>query len=114
MFNHIFLRAFSNKTCYKLQFARSPKASHFMVFGCKCFVLKHGNLDKFESHSSDEIIPGYALSSQAYCILNLKTNSTAETCEKTFDEIMPCTTPVFEHAYHGEREMWFNSFLDLF
>jgi transposase InsO family protein len=44
--NHIFLRVFLNKTSYELRFARPPKVSHFRVFGCRCFVLKQGNLDK--------------------------------------------------------------------
>jgi transposase InsO family protein len=47
--NRIFLRAFLNKTSYELRFGRPPKVSHFRVFGCRCFVLKQGNLDKFES-----------------------------------------------------------------
>jgi transposase InsO family protein len=47
--NRIFLRAFMKKTSYELQFRRPHKVSHFRVFGCKCFILKQGNLDKFES-----------------------------------------------------------------
>ena len=39
---------------------------HLRVFGFKCFVLKEGNLDKFESRSSDGIFLGYSLHSQAY------------------------------------------------
>jgi hypothetical protein len=30
--------------------------SHLRPFGCKCFVLKRGNIDKFESRSSDGIL----------------------------------------------------------
>jgi hypothetical protein len=38
------------KTCYELMHGRTPKVSHFHVFGCKCFVLKKGKkLDKFEA-----------------------------------------------------------------
>jgi hypothetical protein len=29
--------------------------SHFRAFGCRCFILKKGRLDKFESRSSDGI-----------------------------------------------------------
>jgi transposase InsO family protein len=47
--NRIFLRAFMKKTSYELRFGRPPKVSHFRVFGCKCFILEQGNLDKFES-----------------------------------------------------------------
>jgi hypothetical protein len=35
---------------------RTPKVSHFHVFGCKCFILKKGKkLDKFEARSVDGI-----------------------------------------------------------
>jgi transposase InsO family protein len=47
--NRIFLRAFLNKTSYELQFGWPHKVSHFRVFDCKCFVLKQGNLNEFES-----------------------------------------------------------------
>ena len=53
--NRIFLRAFMYKTSYELQFGRQPRVDHLRVFGCRCFVLKEGNLDKFESRSSDDI-----------------------------------------------------------
>jgi hypothetical protein len=56
--NQIFLRAFLNKTCYELMHGRTPRVSHFRAFGCRCFILKKGRLDKFESRSSDEIFRG--------------------------------------------------------
>jgi hypothetical protein len=96
--NRIFLRAFMNKTSYELRFGRPPKVSHFRVFGCRCFVLKQGNLDKFESQSSDGFFVGYALHSHAYRVLNLETNRIMETCAVTFDETAPCPSPVFEPA----------------
>jgi hypothetical protein len=68
------------------------------VFGCKWFILKQGNLDKFESRSSDGIFFGYASHSHAYRILNLETNQVVETCEVTFDETMHCFISVFESA----------------
>jgi hypothetical protein len=35
---------------------RTPKVSHFHVFGCKCFILKKGKkLDKSEARSVDGI-----------------------------------------------------------
>jgi hypothetical protein len=51
--NCIFLQAFLNKTSYEMRFGQPPKVSHFRVFGCRCFVLKQGNLDKFESWTSN-------------------------------------------------------------
>jgi hypothetical protein len=96
VFSHIFLRAFLNKTSYELRFGRPPKVSHFRAFGYRCFVLKQGNLDKFESRSSDGFFLGYALHSRAYGVLNLETNRIMETCVVTFDETAPCPSLVFE------------------
>jgi hypothetical protein len=96
--NRIFLRPFLNKTSYELRFGRPPKVSHFRVFGYRCFVLKQGNLDKFESWSSDGVFLGYALHSHAYRVLNLETNHIMEPCEVTFDEIAPCPSPVLKPA----------------
>lgn len=58
-------------------------------------MLKQGNLDKFESHTSNKIFLGYALHSPAYCILDLETKHVVETCEVTFDETIPCTSTIF-------------------
>jgi hypothetical protein len=68
------------------------------VFRCRCFVLKQGNLDKFESRSSDGVFLSYALHSRAYHVLNVESNHIMETCEVTFDETAPCPSPVFELA----------------
>jgi hypothetical protein len=52
----IYLRVYKKKTCYELMHGRTPKVSHFHVFGCKCFILKKGKkLDKFEARSVDGI-----------------------------------------------------------
>jgi hypothetical protein len=64
--------------------------------------LKQGNLDKFESRSSDGIFLGYASNCHAYCVLNLETNRVVETCEVTFNETMPCSVPIFESTGHQE------------
>jgi hypothetical protein len=83
----IYLRVHKKKTCYELMHGRTPKVSHFHVFGCKCFILKKGNkLDKFEARSIDGIFFCYASHSRAYRVLNLETNQIVETCEVTFDE----------------------------
>jgi len=108
--NRIFLRAFLGKTSYELRYGRCPKVSHFRVFGCKCFILKKGNLDKFESRSSDGLFLGYALQGRAYRVLNLDTNRIEETCEVTFDETMPCFSSAFECA--GDDEIGQNIFED--
>jgi transposase InsO family protein len=59
--NRIYLRVHKKKTCYELMHGRTPKVSHFHVFGCKCFILKKGKkLDKFEARLVDGIFFGYA------------------------------------------------------
>jgi transposase InsO family protein len=54
--NRIFLRSILHLTPFKLHFGRKPSVFHLRPLGCKCFVLKYGNLDKFESHSYDGIL----------------------------------------------------------
>jgi hypothetical protein len=80
------------------------------VFGCKCFILKQGNLDKFKSRSFDGISLGCASHSHAYRVLNLETNRVVETCEVTFDETIPCSVPVFESA--GNQEIGKSIFVE--
>jgi hypothetical protein len=100
--NRIFLWAFLNKTCYEFMHGRAPRVSHFKDFGCRCFILKKGRLDKFESRSSDGIFLGYASHSRAFHVLNLDTNLVMETCEVTFDETQPCNSSIFECAGDDE------------
>jgi hypothetical protein len=54
--NRIYLRAHKKRTYYELMHGRTPKVSHFHVFGCKCFLLRKGKkLDEFEARSVDGI-----------------------------------------------------------
>jgi hypothetical protein len=57
--NRIFLRSILYLTPFELRFSRKPSVSHFRTFECKYFVLKCGNLDKFESRSFNDILLGY-------------------------------------------------------
>ncbi|WVZ97331.1 hypothetical protein U9M48_042879 [Paspalum notatum var. saurae] len=92
--NRIFLRAFLEKTLYELWFGRQPSVKHLRAFGCRCFVLKKaGYLDKFESRCLDGIFLGYASSSRAFRVWILEAKQVVETCEVSFDESMPWTTP---------------------
>jgi hypothetical protein len=101
--NRIYLRVHKKKTCYELMHGRTPKVSHFHVFGCKCFILKKGKkLDKFVARSVDGIFFGYASHSRAYRVLNLETNQIMGTCEVTFDETQPRSQLVFECASDDE------------
>jgi hypothetical protein len=109
--NRIYLRVHKKKTCYELVHGRTPKVSHFHVFGCKCFILKKGKkLDKFEARSVDGVFFGYPSHSRAYRVLNLETNQIVETCEVTFDETQPCSQLVFECA--GDDELGEEIFQD--
>ena len=66
-------------------------------------MLKEGNLDKFESRSSDGIFIDYASHSRAYRVLIIDTNIIRETCEVTFDKTASCNSSVFEVA--GDYEL---------
>ncbi|WVZ58647.1 LOW QUALITY PROTEIN: hypothetical protein U9M48_008892 [Paspalum notatum var. saurae] len=102
--NRIFLRPFLGKTSYELRFGRQPSVKHLRPFGCRCFVLKKaGHLDKFESRCLDGIFLGYASSSRAFRVWILEAKQVVETCEVSFDETMPCTTPAFELSGDDEE-----------
>jgi hypothetical protein len=66
--------------------------------------LKHGNLDKFESRSSDGILLGYTPHGKSYRVFNLVINAIVESCDVTFIEIAPCSHDVFECADDKEME----------
>jgi hypothetical protein len=102
--NRIYLRVHKKKTCYELMHSRTPKVSHFHVFGCKSFILKKGKkLDKFEPRSVDDIFFGYTSHSRAFCVLNLEINQSVETSDVIFDETRPPSQLDFECA--GDDEL---------
>jgi hypothetical protein len=86
--NRIFLPSILHFTPFELRFGRKPSVSHFRPFRCKCFVLKYGNLDKFESRSFDGILLGYTPHDRSYRVYNFKTNTVVESCDVTFDEML--------------------------
>jgi hypothetical protein len=108
--NRIFLRSILHLTPFELCFGCKPSVSHFSPFGCKCFVLKRGNLDKFESRSFDGILLGYTPHGRSYRVYNFETNNVVESCDATFDETAPCLHSVFEYA--GGKEMEESIFVD--
>jgi hypothetical protein len=97
-------------TLFEVHFGRKPSVSHLRPFRCKCFVLKLGNLDKFESHSSDGILLGYTPHGRSYRVFNLETNTVVESCDVTFDETAPYPHDVLECV--GDKEMEESIFVD--
>jgi hypothetical protein len=94
--NRIFLRSILHLIPFELSFGHKASVSHLRPFGCKCFVLKRGNLDKFESHSFDGILLGYTPHVRSYRVYNLGTNTVVESCDVIFDETAPCSRDIFE------------------
>jgi hypothetical protein len=97
------LRSILYLTPFELRFGCKHSVSHFRPFGCKFFVLKHGNLDKFESRSFGDILLGYTPHGRSYRVYNFETNTVVESCDVTFNETPPCPRGVFECA--GDKEM---------
>jgi hypothetical protein len=95
---------------FELYFGRKPSVSHFRPFGCKCFVLKCGNLDKFESRSFDGIFLGYTPHGRSYRVYNVETNTVVESCDVTFDKTAPYPHDVFECI--SDKEMNESIFID--
>jgi hypothetical protein len=108
--NRIFLRSILHLTLFELRFGRKPSVSHFRPFGCKCFILKYVNLDKFESRSFDGILHRYTPHGRSYRVYNFETNTVIKSCDVTFDETAPCPRDVFECA--GDKEMEESIFID--
>jgi hypothetical protein len=108
--NQIFLRSILYLTPFQLRFGRKPSVSHFRPFGCKCFVLKYDNLDKFETHSFDGILLGYTPHDRSYRVYNVETNTIVELCDVTFDEIAPCPRDVFKCV--GDKKIEESIFVD--
>ena len=108
--NRIFLHSILNSTSYELHFGRKLKVSHLRVFWCRCFILKCGNLDKFESCSFSEIFLGYSLHGYTYRVYNLDINTIMEFCDVTFNESTLCASPGLECA--DDQEMSESIFVD--
>jgi hypothetical protein len=99
-----------NLTPFELRFGHKPSVSHLWPFGYRCFITKCGNLDKFESCSSDGILLGYTPHGRSYRVFNLDTNTVVESYDVTFDKTTPCPRDVFECV--GDKEMEKSIFVD--
>jgi hypothetical protein len=105
-----FLRSMLKLSPFELHFGRKSSVSHLRHFGCKCFILKCGNLDKFESHSSHCILVSYTPHGISYRVFNLETNTIVESYDVTFDETTPFPRDIFE--CEGDKEMDKSIFVD--
>jgi hypothetical protein len=108
--NWIFFRSILLLIAFELQFGRKPYVSHFRPFRCKCFILKCGNLNKFESRSFDGILLGYTSHGRSYRVYNFETNTVVESYDVTFDETTPYSRDIFECA--GDKEIEESIFVD--
>jgi hypothetical protein len=108
--NQIFLCSILHLTPFELRFGHKSSVSHFRPFGCKCFILKCGNLDKFEFRSFDAILLGYTPHGRSYQVYNFETNTVIESCDVTFDETAPYPHDVVECA--GDKEIEESIFVD--
>jgi hypothetical protein len=72
--------------------------------------LKHGNLDKFESRSSDGILLFYTPHGRSCILFNLETNTVVESCNVISDETAPCHSDIFECA--GDKKIEASIFVD--
>jgi hypothetical protein len=97
-------------TPFELRFGCKPSISHLWPFGCKFFILKHGNLDKFESRSSDGILLGYTPHGRSYRVFNLETNTIVRSSDVSFDETAPCPHEDFGCA--SDKEIVESIFID--
>jgi hypothetical protein len=97
-------------TPFELRFSRKSSVSHLRPFGCKYFVLKCENLDKFESRSFDSILLLYTPRGRSYRVYNLETNTVVKSCDVTFDETTTYPHDVFEYA--SDKEMEESMFID--
>jgi hypothetical protein len=78
--------------------------SRVRSMGGKWYVLKCGNLDKFESRSFDAILLGYTPHGRSYRVYNFETNTIVESCDVTFDETAPCPRGIIECVFDKEIE----------
>jgi hypothetical protein len=97
------LRSILHLNPFELHFDHKSSVSHLRPFRCKCFILKCGNLDKYEALSFDGILLGYTPHGRSYRVYNFKTNTVVESCDVTFDETAPCPHCVFECT--GDKKM---------
>ncbi|WVZ81323.1 hypothetical protein U9M48_028713 [Paspalum notatum var. saurae] len=79
---------------------RTPRKFWAEAINTACYMSNHALCSSkgiwTSSNLADGVFLGYAMHSRAYRVWLLDSGRIIETCEVTFDETMPCTTPGFE------------------
>jgi transposase InsO family protein len=85
--NRLYCHRLLKKTPYELLIGRKSNMSYFLVFGCKCYILRKGTcLSKFQSKCDECFLLGYSLNSKAYRVYNQSSGLVEESCDVEFDE----------------------------
>jgi hypothetical protein len=85
--NRLYCHPFKEKTPYELLNGRKPNITYFLVFGCKCYILKKSNrLSKFDKKCDEGFLLGYSTTSKAYKVWNLASSTLEEVYDFKFDE----------------------------
>ena len=85
--NRVFFRPGTTQTAYELWKGRTPKVSHFRIFGCICYVLNdRDHLGKFDKRSDEALFLGYSRNSRAYRVFNKRTRTVLESVNVKFDD----------------------------
>jgi hypothetical protein len=102
--NRVTIRKGLNKSPYELWKERKPNISYFHIFGCYCYILNiRDNLGKFDSKSDKGIFLGYSLTSKAYRIYNVRTQTLEESMHVKFDEFVD--QPIIENNEEEEEDI---------
>ncbi|WVZ89770.1 hypothetical protein U9M48_036134 [Paspalum notatum var. saurae] len=82
---------------------RTPRRFWAEAVSTACYIANRIFLRAFLGKTSYELRFGYASSSRAFRVWVLEAKQVVEVCEVSFDETMPCTTPVFELSGDDEE-----------
>ncbi|GJV06299.1 retrovirus-related pol polyprotein from transposon TNT 1-94, partial [Tanacetum coccineum] len=77
-----------DKTAYHIINDRKPSIKHLHIFGCTCYLTRHGkNLDKMKEKGDMCIMVGYSTQSKGYRVYNKRTRLIVESIHLRFDKI---------------------------
>jgi hypothetical protein len=85
--NRLYCHRLLKKTSYELIIERKTNISYFLVFGCKCYILRKGSrLSKFQSKCDEGFLLDYSLNSKVYRVYNQSSKLVEKTSDVEFDE----------------------------